>query len=535
MPRLKERSIKNQQKRMNAVIYCRVSSKEQVEGTSLESQEIACREYAQRNRIEIVQVFVDKGESAKFADRPQLLEMLSFCKKRGHSVEQLLVWKVDRLARNVGDHFNIKAELVKYGVRVVSVTEPIDAKPEGRLLETILAGFAQFDNDVRAARTVQGMRRKLQEGIFPWQPPLGYKGAAPPGSKKQEPDRPDQPAFGILQEAWTKFASGGYTKAQILRVLSGRGLKTRSGRAITSQFVDHLFDDLFYAGILRDPWSGEEIPGKHLPMVSRETFDAVRRVVAGRSRSLPHFTTRPEFPLRTFVRCASCEQALTGSFSRGRSKTYPYYHCNNRNCDNHGNYALSEVHAEFAQFLSDASATPHAIAHLKHYLRRLNEITTAQVDRFRRTREAEKERARKHLKELIRMKMDRLISDEEFQQERKAIEASSAPPEIDESMLDTGSTDAVINDLDAVTGYLSNLPDAWMRVAPQFQRRFQQMMIPDGYLVGSVGTASKGRLLSFLGSPLPLDTDVVPPTWKTWNQLTEEISGLAMILRESCG
>lgn len=57
------------------------------------------------------------------------------------------VHTVDRLARNVGDHFNIKASLLKLDVNVVSVTEPIDAKPEGKLLETILAGFAQFDND----------------------------------------------------------------------------------------------------------------------------------------------------------------------------------------------------------------------------------------------------------------------------------------------------------------------------------------------------------------------------------------------------
>jgi len=115
---------------MNAVIYCRVSSKEQVNGTSLESQEIACREYASRHQLKVVRVFVEKGESAKFADRTQLLEMLAFCKGREKNVDQLLVWKVDRLARNVGDHFNIKASLLKLGVKVVSVTEPIDAKPE---------------------------------------------------------------------------------------------------------------------------------------------------------------------------------------------------------------------------------------------------------------------------------------------------------------------------------------------------------------------------------------------------------------------
>jgi site-specific DNA recombinase len=98
---------------MNGIIYCRVSSKEQVEGTSLESQEMACREYAQRNQIDVVKVFVERGESAKFADRTQLLELLDFCRLPENVIRTLLVWKVDRLARNVGDHFNIKASLSK--------------------------------------------------------------------------------------------------------------------------------------------------------------------------------------------------------------------------------------------------------------------------------------------------------------------------------------------------------------------------------------------------------------------------------------
>ena len=160
---------------MTGIIYCRVSSKEQIEGTSLESQQAACREYASAKNIEILKVFVEQGESAKFADRTQLLELIDFCQKNKGAVNALLVWKVDRFARNVTDHFNVKATLSKYGVRIVSVTEPIDTNPEGRLMETILAGFAEFDNSLRTARTIQGMRRRIQEGIFPWGPPLGYK------------------------------------------------------------------------------------------------------------------------------------------------------------------------------------------------------------------------------------------------------------------------------------------------------------------------------------------------------------------------
>src|SRR2546422_7645240 len=127
---------------MNGIIYCRVSSKDQVEGTSLESQELACRDFARTKGITIAKVFIEQGESAKFADRTQLLDLLDFCKQHKGQVQALLVWKIDRFARNVEDHYSLKATLLKYGVRIMSVTEPIDNDPNGKLLETILAGFA---------------------------------------------------------------------------------------------------------------------------------------------------------------------------------------------------------------------------------------------------------------------------------------------------------------------------------------------------------------------------------------------------------
>src|SRR5437016_4958277 len=333
----------------NGIIYCRVSSKEQIEGTSLESQELACGEFARSKGIEIQRVFVERGESAKFADRTELLELLDYCRKRKGELEVLLVWKLDRLARNVNDHFNIKATLLKYGLQVVSVTEPIDSNPEGKLLETILAGFAQFDNDVRALRTVQGMRKKLQDGLFPWNAPLGYR-TVTRGEKKTLPDEAVQPLFGLLQKAWKAFATGAYTKAEIQRLMTTWGITTRQDKAISNQSIDNLFRNPYYAGILVDPWSGEEYEGKHPPMITREEFARVQQVIAARNHSVPHHRERLEFPLRGSVRCPECKRYMTASFSRGRSQRYPYYHCENKACDSGRSHPAGDIHAEFSKF-----------------------------------------------------------------------------------------------------------------------------------------------------------------------------------------
>jgi DNA invertase Pin-like site-specific DNA recombinase len=493
---------------MKAVIYCRVSSKEQVDGTSLESQELACREYATRNHFEIARVFVERGESAKFADRTQLLELLAFCRDRRNAIDCMLVWKVDRLARNVGDHFSIKATLLRQNIRVVSVTEPIDAKPEGKLLETILAGFAQFDNDVRAARTVQGQQRKIQEGLAPWRAPLGYR-TATLGQKKTEPDRPDQPTFRILQRAWNDFASGQYTQADILRQVTKQGLRTWAGKTLSKQTLANILTDPFYAGTLRDPWSGEEVPGRHLAMVSRAIFAKVQTILGKSGHTVPHKELRPEFPLRAFVRCSACELHLTGSFSRGRSKRYPYYRCFNRNCDSGENYPVLQVHNEFRGFLSETSSNTLSLKRLKQTVRRIAETWTESSRVLADRRTLEVKRIRDQQQQLIRMKMDQLINDEEFVAQRSALSSRLAELEAQEVQHDIDSDEMFLN-IDRICAPLEDLGAAWLGLPIELQRRFQMIALPSGYVLGRVGTAPRGRLFSLLETQSTSKSSLVP-------------------------
>jgi DNA invertase Pin-like site-specific DNA recombinase len=315
---------------MNAVIYCRVSSKDQVDGTSLESQELACREYAKRHNLTVSKVFIEEGESAKFADRTQLLELLTYCREKSRNIETLIVWKIDRFARNVEDHYTIKGALKKLGVQIVSVTEPIQADPNGKLMETILAGFAQFDNDIRALRSVQGMQQRLQEGIWPWMPPLGYK--PPKLTKKTRADDPDPNTFEPIRKAWQMFASGAYTKADIIRLLHMWGVHAQRGRLISPQTLDRMFSNPYYAGVLRDPWTGREYAGGHQAMVTDTEFAHVQQLVSSRRNQHSYRRARARFPVRGLVRCPSCEMRMTGYVAQGKLKRYAYYKCFQSNC-----------------------------------------------------------------------------------------------------------------------------------------------------------------------------------------------------------
>ena len=517
---------------MNGVIYCRVSSKEQTEGTSLESQEVSCREYAQSREIEIVQTFIERGESAKFADRTALLELIEFVRTAKGRIQVLLVWKVDRFARNVTDHFNVKAMLLKFGVRIVSVTEPIDTNPEGKLMETILAGFAQFDNDIRAIRTVQGMKKKIQEGIFPWRPPLGYRTPARATEKKTLPDVPDQPIFGLLQKAWREFASGAYSKAEIRRLMASWGIVTGRGTPLSAQVIDWFFRNRFYAGVLVDPWSLAEYPGKHVPMVGEADFSRVQQIVAKRNRSIPHQKVRPEFPLRGVVRCKNCGRHLTGSLSRGRSGRYPYYHCGNRQCPQRGKtYPTERIQTTFQEFLASVSPKPEILAKIRDAVLLVAEERRGQCKARKSSREATLRALSKQTDEIIRMRAQGLISDEEFSRHKADLEARRVGNQA-ELAEDRVAPDTLRKDMDEIMAPLGDLRGAWEMLAGNQCRRFQQLLLPAGFVNENVGTAALGCLFGLSRALLTRESNEVPLIRKSWNQIVQEIRAFAELFRE---
>lgn len=153
-------------KTVKAAIYTRVSTKEQVEGYSLTYQEKLCKEYCDHEGWEVVKVFQEMGESAKTADRTQLLNLLKYVQENKGRLDVVLVHKLDRVARNLENHVAIRATLAKSNVMLRSVSENINETSQGRLVENIFATFAQFDNDLRSERTISGMREKLSQGLW---------------------------------------------------------------------------------------------------------------------------------------------------------------------------------------------------------------------------------------------------------------------------------------------------------------------------------------------------------------------------------
>jgi len=308
-------------------IYVRVSTKEQAENqTSLDTQKRECRNFARKNNVTVPEenLFEERGESAKFIDRTELQRLLEFVKQNKDKVSVLYIWKIDRLARNLGDYYGIKVALAKYGVKIVSVTEPIDDDPVGRFLEAILAAAAQFDNEIRAIRTITGMRFRVEQGSWPHSAPIGYKKV----DKRVVPDPKFAP---IITDVLLKFSTGTYSQAEIARYAFDKGVQTKSGRPKSVDAMKKILQNLIYAGYTRNKLSPKINKGRHKALVNEEVIHKNIDLISGSKKA---YVLRGDdiFPLRGTLLCSNCGHNLTASQSRGRGGLYPLYHCNQPTC-----------------------------------------------------------------------------------------------------------------------------------------------------------------------------------------------------------
>jgi site-specific DNA recombinase len=126
----------------------------------------------------------------------------------------VVVFNLTRFARDKYDHFALRSHLQSLGISLRSATEPIDDTSTGKLMEGVLAAFAQFDNDVRSDRTRAGMKAALELGRWVFLAPIGYLNAPRSMGKSLIPDPQRAP---LVRRAFEEYATGRYTKEQLLK------------------------------------------------------------------------------------------------------------------------------------------------------------------------------------------------------------------------------------------------------------------------------------------------------------------------------
>tara|TARA_Y100000114_G_scaffold141679_1_gene147620 strand:- start:2693 stop:4426 length:1734 start_codon:yes stop_codon:yes gene_type:complete len=324
---------------LTAVTYQRVSTKEQAtkggrdEGFSIPAQRQANARKAEDLGARIVAQFVDAGESARSADRPDLQRMLEYIAT--HQVTYCIVHKVDRLARNRLDDVEIHRRLVEAGVTLVSATENIDETPSGMLLHGIMSSIAEFYSKNLASEVSKGLNQKFETGGTPMRAPIGYLNVR----KRDEQGREyrtveiDAERAPLVRWVFEQYATGDHTVVGLLTEATARGLTTvptpkrPSGPVGRSTFFSMLRNP-YYIGIVR--YKGAEQSGTHEPLVDVETWQQVHRLLDSRKIAAERRRTHDHY-LKGSLFCGQCGSRMQLDYPANKQGVrYAYYVCSGR-------------------------------------------------------------------------------------------------------------------------------------------------------------------------------------------------------------
>ncbi len=163
------------QRRAPAGLYLRVSTGSQAEGNSLTTQRRQLFRYARSRGYDVRDVYIDAGLSGKDTKRPELQRLLRDV--QGGLFDAVLVWKVDRISRSMGDLLRLVGHFREHGVEFAAVEQDFDTSdPVGLLTLHVLGSFAQFERELLVERTREGHLRRLRQGDWSCGPvPFGYR------------------------------------------------------------------------------------------------------------------------------------------------------------------------------------------------------------------------------------------------------------------------------------------------------------------------------------------------------------------------
>jgi site-specific DNA recombinase len=348
--------------RKQAVIYARVSSKEQEkEGFSIPAQLKLLKEYASDSGFAVAQEYVDV-ETAKQTGRATFGDMVAYLKVHP-SVRVMLVEKTDRLYRNLKDwvtvdELEVEIHFVKEGVVLSRGSRSSEKFMHGI---KVLMAKNYIDNLSEEAR--KGMQEKAEQGIWPTVAPLGYRNiTGPDGKKTIEPDPDSAPVIAHLFE-W--YAAGTLSLKEAAQKARAAGLVYRkSGSPVPVSTVHSTLRNRLYMGEFE--WNGRIYLGKHQPLVTSDLWKRVQGVLDGR-HAKKHRRVKHDFAFSGLIACGHCGCSIVGEIKKQR---YVYYHCTGYKgrCDEP--YVREEIiETQFSELLGRLSFDDEVLAWVRDALR----------------------------------------------------------------------------------------------------------------------------------------------------------------------
>lgn len=308
-----------------AVIYARYSSHAQRD-VSIEQQLRECRKFAQRQGIEIVGTYEDRALTGTNDKRPGFQQMIRDAEKSDWSY--VIVYTLDRFARDRYDSAVYKRQLKNCGVKVLSAMENISDDPTGVLMESLLEGLAEYYSKELSRKIRRGMEDNAGRCMANGSLPFGYR-------RGEDGKYAIHTAEAVIVQEVFRRVKDGDSFADIERDLNARGVKTKTGHAWNKSSFNTMMKNERYTGVYI--YGDTRIEGGIPPIISKELFDAVQyRLYTKnnpRSGGLPQKRRRENsvYLLTGKLFCGRCKSPMVGVSGKSQSATpYYYYACQKR-------------------------------------------------------------------------------------------------------------------------------------------------------------------------------------------------------------
>lgn len=342
-----------------AVIYCRISSKKQKEGSGLESQEHRCREYAERHGYDVEAVFPDDvSGGGDFMNRPGMVALLAYLNAQSDKGYVVIFVDLKRFARDTEFHIKLRREFKLRNAFVECLNFKFDDTPEGKFIETIFAAHGALEREQNGRQVIQKMKARVEQGFWVFQAPIGYcYTKAKRGGKELIRD---EPAASIVQEALEGFASGRFgSQTEVQRFFESQPEFPHdlpNGKVRTWK-VTKILTSPIYAGYVQAPkWGVGLRAGQHEGLISLEISPKVQDRLQAGAMAPARKDINLDFPLRGFVTCGDCDKPLRSCWSKGKYKKYPYYLCHTKGCQSYGkSIKRGKLESEFEDLLTRMS------------------------------------------------------------------------------------------------------------------------------------------------------------------------------------
>lgn len=297
--------------------YIRVSSQKQGEGVSLEAQKEAIQGFASRRGFAITEWFEELKTAAK-SGRPVFDAMVKALK--AGQADGMIIHRIDRSSRNIKDWATI-SDLSDIGVEVHFASESMDFRSRGgRLTADIQAVIAADYIRNLSIEARKGIEGRLKQGLYPWAAPIGYLDHGRGQVKTLDPVRAP-----LVRELFERYLTGNYSIRTLHLKMCERGLTNRAGKPICKRNVEHVLQNPFYYGQMRNGRTGKMYPGQHEPLITACEFQQITAIKAGRYVKKQ---TKHDRPFRRLFHCQHCGASLSPELQKGRV----YYRCHTTGC-----------------------------------------------------------------------------------------------------------------------------------------------------------------------------------------------------------